>query len=219
MTFVFDAYGTLWDITRIESALADVLGVAESGAILGRWRQKQLEYAFLRTLMDRYEPFSVVTEQALRYALQESGIAVPNHQVEALTAAWERPTPFDDAAQLLAALTGNQRAILSNGDPGMLAAGLDYSGMADLLDAVVSVDAVKRYKPHPAAYQLAMDALGVRRDEVIFVSSNGWDVAGAAHFGFRVVWVNRRGLPVEELTVRPWRMVSSLQEIADIRES
>lgn len=211
--FVFDAYGTLWDIQAIEEAVARVAGRARSGTVLNLWRQKQLEYAFLRTLMDRYEPFSEVTRQALSHTLAVCELKPSPGEEARLLDAWNHPTPFSDAKPLLQSLAGHRRFILSNGDPAMLDAGVQSSGLAPYLDGVLSVDRVRRYKPHPSTYQLVVDTVGIDPSRVVFVSSNGWDVAGAAHFGFRVIWVNRRGQIPEELSTRPWKVVARLDEI------
>ena len=215
-TVVFDAYGTLWNIQAIERAVKEASGTSRSGVVLDLWRKKQLEYAWLRTLMDRYEPFFRVTQDALDYALSASGLQVNAERRRALMESWNRPEPYAESPGVLDRLKGPfYRAVLSNGDPAMLEAGLLHSQLSDRLDAVLSVDAVRRYKPHPAAYQWVLDALAVHRDDVVFISSNGWDVSGAAHFGFRVIWVNRAGGPQDVLGVDPWAAVSTLESAAD----
>ncbi|MCL5115555.1 MAG: haloacid dehalogenase type II [Firmicutes bacterium] len=163
---------------------------------------------------DRYQPFSEVTRDALLYALKASGLTATEAEQQRLLEAWYHPVPFPDVRPLLQGLQAERRVILSNGDSTMLQMGLMHSGLDVLVDGVLNVDQSGRFKPHPDAYQLVIDRFGVDRDEVVFVSSNGWDVAGAAHFGFRVIWVNRGGAPLEQLSVKPWKMVSSLSEIA-----
>ena len=212
MIWVFDAYGTLWDITRIEAAVQRVQ-IPDSGSFLALWRQKQLEYAFLRTLTGDYEPFSVVTRDALQYTLESAGVRVAPKDREQLWAAWFHPHAFEDAAELLESLQGHGRWILSNGDPGMLAAGIEATGLGKCLEGVVSVDAVRRYKPHPDAYRLVIETANVSREDVIFVSSNGWDVAGATRFGFQTVWVNRSGAALDRLGIKPWRVVHRLADL------
>ncbi len=215
---VFDAYGTLWNIQGIEEAVAAVLGRTRSASVLELWRKKQLEYAWLRTLMDRYEPFREVTRDALSYTLKVSGLQVTEEEQTHLLDAWNHPAPFPDASWLLPRLSSQQRIILSNGDAAMLEAGLRHSGLQNQLDGILSVDLAGRYKPHPAAYRLVLEQLGAAREDVVFVSSNGWDIAGASHFGFRTIWVNRGRGPIEELSVKPWKTVSSLSDIASIGE-
>lgn len=215
MVYVFDAYGTLWDLTPIQAAAVDVAGVSVSGEFLDLWRRKQLEYAFLRTIMDHYEPFSRVTADALEYVLSAYQLTPSEEEKAALLDAWNCPAAFADAIETLGQLEGHQRVILSNGDLDMLRRGVEYSALTPYLDGVFSVDSVQRFKPHPAAYQVILDALNVPLGEVVFVSANGWDAAGAAKFGFRVIWINRAHLPVERLSVVPWKVVSSLREAAE----
>jgi 2-haloacid dehalogenase len=215
MLYVFDAYGTLWDITQIRTAVASVIGSAASSGFLSLWRQKQLEYAFLRTMMNGYEPFSRVTSDALDYTLDNHQIRLSDRERQGLLDAWDQPVPYPDAPEALHRLRGHRRAILSNGDPAMLARGVAHSGLGGYLDAVLSVHTARRYKPHPDAYQVVLDEMQhTAAADVVFVSANGWDAAGAAEFGFRTIWINRGGQAVERLSARPWRVVSSLSEAA-----
>lgn len=213
MIVVFDAYGTLWDVGAIETACAQVVGPEYARRLLDLWRQKQLEYAFLRTVMDRYTTFEEITASALTYALASLGLEIPATAVSQLNQAWWTPEAFADARPTLQALDGQTRAILSNGDPAMLAAGVHASGVKTYLEAVLSVAPSRRFKPHPAAYQSVCDHFGQVSRTMAFVSSNGWDIAGATHFGFRTVWVNRLGRPREELGVRPGAVIGSLREL------
>lgn len=216
MIVIFDAYGTLWDIRRIQSAVEQAVDREKASAFLALWRQKQLEYAFLRTLMDRYKPFFEVTADALTHTLAVYGMSLSDTARAGLLDAWNRPVPFPDACDMLRRLAPLKRAILSNGDPAMLARGVAASGLEDCLNEVLSVDGVKRYKPHPSTYQWAVEQLHAKPEQVVFVSSNAWDIAGAHHFGFRTVWVNRGGVQREELSADPWQTVSSLSEIPEL---
>jgi 2-haloacid dehalogenase len=179
------------------------------------WRQKQLEYTWLRSLMERYEDFWMVTGQALRYAMRRLGITATEAQVEALMDAYLTLLPFPEVPSALRALAGTPLAILSNGSPRMLEGAVRSSGLDGVFAHVLSVDAVAVYKPSPRVYELAPLALGMEPGEILFVSSNGWDVAGAGAFGFRTCWCNRANAPAEELDATPDYEVDRLDAIAD----
>jgi 2-haloacid dehalogenase len=209
--YVFDAYGTLFDVHSVVAAGREV--TADPAALSQAWRQKQLEYTWLRALMERYEDFWAVTEAALRWALRRLAIEASEAQVRRLLEAYLALACFPEVKAALARLEGRPRAILSNGSPKMLAAAVASSGLGPLLEHVLSVDAVKTYKPAPAVYALGPRALGVPAGELLFVSSNAWDVAGAKAFGYQVAWCNRLGAPEEELGVRADLVVSSLDQL------
>jgi 2-haloacid dehalogenase len=209
--YVFDAYGTLFDVHSVVEAGRAV--TADPAALSTLWRQKQLEYTWLRSLMGRYEDFWAVTEAALRYALRRLGIAASEAQVAALMDAYLQLACFPDVRDALRALARFPRAILSNGAPAMLEAAVRSSGLEPLLDHVISVDRVRIYKPAPAVYALGPDRLGIAASDLLFVSSNAWDVAGAKAFGYRVAWCNRLGAPEEELGVRADHVITSLAEL------
>lgn len=213
MQIVFDAYGTLWNVSQIEETCREEAGVEAASALLELWRKKQLEYAFLRTVMGRYAPFEHVTADALEFALASLKLNVSADASGRLVDAWSHPEAYPDALPVLQRLSGHQRAILSNGDPGMLARGVKATGMGQDLEAVLSVAPQKRYKPHPDAYQLACILWNTSPEHIVFVSSNGWDVAGASHFGFQTVWINRADLPQEGLEAQLVARVSSLAEL------
>lgn len=164
--------------------------------------------------MGRFEPFFEVTRRALRYTLAAHQVDLPLPAIDRLMEAWNAPVAFDDAKPALEQLKGFTRVILSNGDEAMLASGVAHLNFGGLLDAALSVQPAQCYKPHPAAYQLVLDKYGVSPHEVWFVSSNGWDAAGASSFGFRSIWVNRRGLPQERTVAEPKYQVSDLREAA-----
>ena len=211
--FVFDAYGTLFDVHSIVVVARTIAPDPQALSLL--WRQKQLEYTWLRSLMERYEDFWVVTGQALRFAMRRLGITATEAQVAALMDAYLALQPFAEVPSALRRLAGTPLAILSNGSPRMLEGAVRSSGLDGVFAYVLSVDAVGVYKPSPRVYELAPLALGVEPGEVLFVSSNGWDVAGAAAFGFRTCWCNRANAPAEEMDVAPDYEVDRLDAIAD----
>jgi 2-haloacid dehalogenase len=176
------------------------------------WRQKQLEYTWLRSLMGRYEDFWEVTEAALVYSLRRLGIPAGPLQISALMDAYNRLACFPEVRKALGRLR-RPRAILSNGAPKMLAAAVASAGLGSELDHVISADRVKVYKPAPEVYALGPETLGIPAGELLFVSSNAWDVAGAKAFGFQVAWCNRQGVPQEELGTRADYVVRDLGEL------
>jgi 2-haloacid dehalogenase len=209
--YVFDAYGTLFDVRSVADAAREVTD--DAAGFVATWRQKQLEYTWLRALMDRYEDFWAVTESALRYAVRRHGLTVSEAQLRRLLEAYLTLAPFPEVRTALARLAGRPRAVLSNGSPRMLAAAVASAGLARELEHVISADRVRTYKPSPAVYGLGPQTLGIPAGELLFVSSNGWDVAGAKAFGYQVAWCNRLGAPAEELGVAPDVVVRSLDEL------
>ena len=209
--YVFDAYGTLFDVHSVVEAGREITG--DPVALSTLWRQKQLEYTWLRALMGTYADFWAVTEAALRYSIRRLGLSANDAQVRRLMDAYLSLACFPEVETALRRLAGRPRAILSNGSPAMLAAAVAASGLGAMLDHVISVDRVKTYKPSPRVYALGPETLGVPAGELLFVSSNGWDVAGAKAFGYQVAWCNRTGAPEEELGVRPDLIVSALDTL------
>jgi 2-haloacid dehalogenase len=195
---VFDAYGTLFDVHSAVGRLRPQIG-AGADELSQLWRTKQLEYAWLRALMGRHADFWQVTGDALDHALARTGVDASVR--EPLLQAYLTLEAYPEVADVLRRLraAGLKLAILSNGEPAMLAAAVENAGIGDLLDAVLSVEEVGVYKPDPRVYRLAVDRLGVRPDQIAFQSSNAWDVNGAACFGLRPVWINRFGAPAERL--------------------
>jgi 2-haloacid dehalogenase len=195
---VFDAYGTLFDVHSAVARLRARVG-EEADGLSQLWRTKQLEYTWLRALMGRHVDFWQVTGDALDYALARTGVdpAVREPLMQAYLALDAYPEVPDVLRRLRAG--GLKTAILSNGEPRMLEAGARSAGIDDLLDAILTVEDVGIFKPHPTVYQLAVDRLGVAAGRIAFQSSNAWDVNGAATFGFRAVWINRLGMPAERL--------------------
>lgn len=210
---VFDAYGTLLDFNSAAAQASDVLG--ERAATLSElWRGKQLQYTWLRTLMNTYAPFWQVTGEALDHAMETLGIDDPQLR-ERLMQLYLQLAPFPDVPDTLREIrtAGLRSAILTNGSPEMIEAGCRHAGIHEWLDAILSVDEVGVFKPHPRVYQLAVDRLGVPRERIAFVSSNGWDAVGAAQFGFRVAWCNRYGQGRERLPAAPDVEIGTLAQI------
>jgi 2-haloacid dehalogenase len=210
--FLFDAYGTLFDVhSVVVRAGAGIPG--DLGALSQLWRQKQLEFTWLRALMDRYEDFWHITEAALRTALAQLPMAASESQVRRLLDAYLAPAVFPDAKVALDALRDFPCAILSNGTPAMLEAAVRGNGLESYFSSVISVDRVRTYKPSPRVYQLGPDLLRLPPEEILFVSSNAWDAAGAKAFGYSVCWCNRSGRAMDQLGFAPDMVVASLDQI------
>jgi 2-haloacid dehalogenase len=210
---VFDAYGTLFDVHSAVARHMAEIG-PEATRLSEIWRAKQLEYSWVLSLAQRYEPFWLLTERALDYAFARCS-TVDRAVRPLLLGAYRSLDAYPDVDATLDALRRRRlaTAILSNGDLGMLLDAVASAGLADRLDAVLSVDAVKVFKTSPRAYELVLSALRVRPSEVVFVSSNRWDIAGAAAFGFAPVWVNRSDLPDEYPGLEPMGTVGELSDI------
>ena len=222
---LFDAYGTLFDVYSV-GALAEQLFVGHGAAISQVWRDKQVEYSRLVTTSNHgahYQPFWELTRAALHYAIKKVAtndlLALTSSEfdskVEQLMAQYRHLTAFPENLEVLRALKarGIVTGVLSNGDPAMLAAAVGSAGLAPVLDHVISVDAIRKYKTHPDAYALGPQATGVPAADTVFVSSNGWDALAATWYGFRTLWVNRAGLPFEELGTQPTRTGTSLRDV------
>jgi 2-haloacid dehalogenase len=213
---VFDAYGTIFDFSSAVRRRAAAVG--DSGAVLiDTWRNKQLQYTWLRSLQAEYVNFEQVTADALAYALEAVNIQ-SNTLREELLALYRTLDAFPDAVSALRRLRGAGLPswILSNGTPAMLDAAVRAAGLEVLLDGVLSVESVGVYKPDPRVYQLAVDRLGVEAGRIAFVSANGWDAFAAARFGFAAIWCNRTGQPHERLPGELWHSLSSLDALPDI---
>jgi 2-haloacid dehalogenase len=213
---VFDAYGTLFDVHAAVGHHRARLG-DKADAVSAMWRTKQLEYTWLRSLMDRYVPFWQVTGEALDYAFDAHGVSDKGLRDDLLNAYMELDC-YPEVPDVLAELKngGMRTAILSNGSPEMLDAAVKSSKLDELLDAVLSVNELGIFKPHPSVYQLAVDRLEVEPRQVSFQSSNAWDAAAAATFGFRVAWVNRFGQSEERLPDQPDVQLRTLSELPGV---
>lgn len=212
--FIFDAYGTLFDVhapvARVSAKLGD-----KAQAVSDLWRMKQLNYSWLRGLMGEYVPFWQVTREALDYALAAHGIDDEPLRNE-LADLYFTLDAYDDAIEALDGLkaAGKVTGILSNGSRDMLDAAVAHSGLDKRLDHVLSIDAVGVYKPDPRVYQLVPDTLeGIAPGETCFVSANTWDAQAASHFGFYVCRIDRFGLIDEVIPGKPDRIVKSLAEL------
>src|SRR5262249_35086113 len=196
-TFVFDAYGTLFDVHAAIGRHRDAAG-PDADRCSDLWRTKQLEYTWTVTLSGQYIEFWTLTQRALDYALARFP-SVDKSLRPKLLEAYLKLDAFPDAPDTLRALKtkGLKTGILSNGSPHMLCPAVEAAKLGPDLDAVLSVDTVRMYKPRPEVYRLVTDQSGVAPADVVFVSSNRWDVMGAAQFGFRTTWINRAGLPDE----------------------
>jgi len=220
---VFDAYGTLFDVHSAVGAHSARLG-PQSNAVSVTWRSKQLEYTWLRSLMGRHADFWQVTGDALDFALESHGIdiqaAIQSGLREALMQAYLKLLPYPEVATTLDKLRrrGTRMAILSNGSPAMLEAAVENAQLQGMFEAVFSVESVGIYKPDPRVYQMAVDQLALPREQILFLSSNGWDNSGAKSFGFRTVWVNRAGAPLERLGSEPDAIVEDLAGLPQMLE-
>ena len=218
---VFDAYGTLFDVAAAARLAAGEPGqeaLAEIWPKLAEdWRMKQLQYTWLRAVMGAHCDFWQVTQDGLDWALEASGMTDPDLRARLLQLYWELAA-YPEVSDMLAALKagGMATAILSNGSPDMLNGAVQSAGIAGVLDDVLSVESVGVFKPHPSVYQLVIDRFSCTRDEVLFVSSNGWDAAAAAAFGFVTVWANRTGQPLDRLPATPHHIVNDLTCIPDL---
>jgi 2-haloacid dehalogenase len=213
---VFDAYGTLFDFAAAARGCRDVLGESID-KLTALWRDKQLQYTWLRALQGRHADFWQVTGDALDFALETLTLDKPGLR-DRLMNLYLTLDAFPEVPDVLKRLktAGVRTAILSNGSPMMLDAAVKEAGLGSLLDAVLSVEEVGVYKPHPKVYQLAVDRLGVPAGAIAYESSNAWDAYAASAFGMQVVWCNRYGQRPERLPGKPDRMVRSLAELPSL---
>ena len=212
--FVFDAYGTLFDVHAAVRRYAGDVG--PDGQVLSEiWRAKQLEYSWTRTLMGAYRDFWALTEEALDYAFAKVP-SVDTSLRERLLQAYWRLDCYAEVPRILGALKaeGAKVAILSNGSPSMLQSAVASAALDTMIDDVFSVDVLKRFKTDQTVYQMVTDAWRLYPDKISFQSSNRWDIAGAQRFGFRTVWINRAGQPDEYPDLEPELILPSLDGLA-----
>jgi 2-haloacid dehalogenase len=210
---VFDAYGTLFDYASAAATCRDVLG-DKFTTLTTLWRDKQIQYTWLRTMQGLHADFWKVTGDGLDYALDALGLADPALR-KRLMDLYLKLDVFPEVPDVLARLkqAGLRTAILSNGTPAMLKAIVDHARIDSLLDAVMSVEEVGVFKTHPSVYQLALDRLSVTSNQISFQSSNAWDAYGASAFGMQVVWCNRYGQKPERLPGKPDFEITTLAEL------
>ena len=224
---LFDAYGTLFDVYSV-GLLAEQLFPGHGQALSLLWRDKQIEYTRLVTICNdgaHYQPFWALTRSALVYAINR--IVVPTQptgasglfdtEIDRLLNQYRHLSAVPENRQVLTELKarGIVTGVLSNGEPGMINMAVSSAGLEGLLDHVISVDAVRKYKTHPEAYALGEQATGLPASQIVFVSCNAWDALGATWYGYQTLWVNRYQLPFEELGTQPTRTGSSLREVLD----
>jgi len=220
-TCVFDAYGTLFDVTSAARRAAEEPGRAALAEVWPQlaedWRRKQLEYSWLRAVAGTYVPFWQVTKDGLDWAMEAAGLDDPELRERLLALYWELQA-YREVPKMLAQLKakGLSTAILSNGNPDMLDGAVDSAVIGDWLDAVLSVESVGIFKPAQSVYDLVGARFGCAPDEVLFVSSNGWDAAHAAAYGFQTAWVNRAGAPMDRLPGTPHHVLSDLTTLPEL---
>ncbi|QPC47829.1 haloacid dehalogenase type II [Mangrovibacillus cuniculi] len=213
--FVFDVYGTLFDVHSIQQ-VANEIFPGKGTEISQTWRQKQIEYSFLRQLMGQYKSFKQVTKDALVYSLTLHDQKVDDESVKRLIDQYLHLDLYPEVIDVLTTKGDQKLAVFSNGSRDMLEPLLDNAKVNSFFDHIISVDDIKNYKPTPASYMHALNHLGFNREEVLFMSSNGWDITGAKSFGFHTAWINRGQLPVEVLQLHPdneWESLVPLKEM------
>jgi len=214
---LFDAYGTLFDVYSV-GLLAEQLFPGQGNTLSVLWRDKQIEYTRLVTTSNdgaHYRPFWDLTRAGLRYACKRLSLDLSAADEERLMNQYRHLSAFPENREVLSALKDNgvTTGILSNGDPDMLGVAVRSAGLDGLLDHVISVDSVRKYKTHPDAYALGPQATGLQPRQIAFVSCNAWDALAATWYGYRTLWVNRYRLPFEELGTEPTRTGSSLRDV------
>ncbi len=224
-TCIFDAYGTLFDVAAAARRTASEPGREVFAKVWVKvatdWRLKQLQYTWLRAIMDAHTDFWEVTQNGLDYALEASGLSADTDLRERLLALYWELEAYEEVPQMLTALktAGLNTAILSNGSPDMLNGAVKSAGLTTVLDDVLSVEDVGIFKPDPSVYQMVCERFNCTPAEVLFVSSNGWDASGATKFGFQTVWVNRAGEPQDRLPWVPKNTLNTLHNIPDIAKA
>lgn len=222
-TCVFDAYGTLFDVSAAARAAAQEPGreaIAETWqALSAHWRTKQLQYTWIRAITGDHTDFWTVTQNALDWAMEAVGLDHMGHRARLLELYWELGA-YPEVTEVLRELkaAGKQTAILSNGSPDMLDGAVNSAKIGSLLDGILSVESVQVFKPNAHVYDLVASQFGTKPNEVLFVSANGWDAASAAAYGFRTAWVNRAGEPMDQLPGHPdWTLetLSTIPSLAD----
>lgn len=218
---IFDAYGTLFDVTSATRIVANEEEYSSfpnhSVKVSNSWRIKQLEYSWLRNIMHEYIDFWQITKDALDFALEENQIKNEKLRQRLLDVYWNL-SAYPEAQDILTTLKANniQTGILSNGSKQMLNSAVVSANLKNYLDKIISIDGIEIYKPDPKVYQMVLDQFNCKIEEVLFISSNGWDIAGASKFGFTTLWVNRNLIPKDRLTFMPNKITNNLSTIPNI---
>jgi len=218
---IFDAYGTLFDVTSATRIVANEEEYSSfsnhSVKVSNSWRIKQLEYSWLRNIMHEYIDFWQITKDALDFALEENQIKNEKLRQRLLDVYWNL-SAYPEAQDVLTTLKANniQTGILSNGSKQMLNSAVVSANLKNYLDKIISIDGIEIYKPDPKVYQMVLDQFNCKIEEVLFISSNGWDIAGASKFGFTTLWVNRNLIPKDRLTFMPNKITNNLSTIPNI---
>jgi len=218
---IFDAYGTLFDVTSATRIVANEEEYSSfpnhSVKVSNSWRIKQLEYSWLRNIMHEYIDFWQITKDALDFALEENQIKNEKLRQRLLHVYWNL-SAYPEAHDVLTTLKANniQTGILSNGSNQMLNSAVVSANLKNYLDKIISIDGIEIYKPDPKVYQMVIDQFNCKIEEVLFISSNGWDIAGASKFGFTTLWVNRNLIPKDRLTFMPNKITNNLSTIPNI---
>jgi 2-haloacid dehalogenase len=218
---IFDAYGTLFDVTSATRIVANEEEYSSfpnhSVKVSNSWRIKQLEYSWLRNIMHEYIDFWQITKDALDFALEENQIKNEKLRQRLLDVYWNL-SAYPEAHDVLTTLKANniQTGILSNGSNQMLNSAVVSANLKNYLDKIISIDGIEIYKPDPKVYQMVIDQFNCKIEEVLFISSNGWDIAGASKFGFTTLWVNRNLIPKDRLTFMPNKITNNLSTIPNI---
>jgi len=210
---VFDAYGTLLDVKSLDERLTHHFG-EQASQINSIWRQKQLQYTWLRSLMDRYKPFSQITREALEFACRDTEVELTEEIMADLMDHYFVLNSFPEVPELLKKLSKSHAcAILSNADMPMLQKACDHNGISQFLNAILTVDSVQINKPAPQVYQLATQHFQCEKGEIAFISSNTWDVAGAKSFGLKSIWLNRSNGTMETMGFKPDWIIGGLSDL------
>ena len=218
---IFDAYGTLFDVTSATRIVANEEKYSSfpnhSVKVSNSWRIKQLEYSWLRNIMHEYIDFWQITKDALDFALEENQIKNEKLRQRLLDVYWNL-SAYPEAQDVLTTLKANniQTGILSNGSKEMLNSAVVSANLKNYLDKIISIDGIEIYKPDPKVYEMVLDQFNCKIEEVLFISSNGWDIAGASKFGFTTLWVNRNLIPKDRLTFMPNKITNNLSTIPNI---
>lgn len=212
--FVFDVYGTLFDVHSVRDK-CEKMYPGKGTEISKTWREKQIQYSNLRQLMGNYQTFLTVTKEALRYAVKQHGEELDKAAEKELINSYLHLVAYPEVKEVLAQIQDKKIAVFSNGSHDMLDPLIKESEISKLIHQLISVDEIKQFKPTSASYDYALKQLQVQQEEVLFMSSNGWDISGAKNYGFQTAWINRKNLPVEELNLEPNSIYQDLKGILE----